>query len=165
MYGFVFLNRLSRKWTVVSKDQARQNRYFGFRGWLLFFYSMTVLVSILYVMALIEWSDPEMVEFFGGYPDDTPGVDFFLWILWFPFLVLAPMKHSLTPKVWIASEWIEAIVSSAAVDMSSALVEIIVLIALSVIKVSLMTWYVLHSKRVNVTYLSRVPAQDATKQP
>jgi hypothetical protein len=38
-------------------------------------------------------------------------------------------------------------------------------IAFSVVMTSLETWYVLHSKRVNVTYLSRVPAGEAAKQP
>lgn len=86
-------------------------------------------------------------------------------VVWAPFLVLAPLRHSVTPKVWIGCNWMNVIVFVAALNIPGRADEIIGFVALAVVGASLMTWYVLHSKRVNVTYLNRVPAEGATTQP
>ena len=159
MYWFAFLNRLSREWTVVSKDEAQQNPYFGFRGWLLLLYLLTVVALIQGLIVVFSSPDPDLVEIFGGNPDVMRGVYVVYGIVLAPFLVLAPLRHSLTPKVWIGGAWINVIVYAAAVNMPGRINAMVGMIAFAVIVASLMTWYILHSKRVNVTFLCRVPAE------
>ena len=161
MYWFAFLNRLSREWTVVSKDEARQNTYFGFGGWLLLFYLGMAGALIMSLVDLFSHADPRVVEIYGG----NLAVYMIGAAVWVPFLVLAPMKHSLTPKVWIWCTWINALVYAIAFDPPGGVDAKILQIVGVVVFTSLMTWYILHSKRVNVTYLSRVPAEGAAKQP
>lgn len=165
MYWFAFLNRLSKEWTVVSKGEAQQNPYFGFRGWLLLLYLLAVVGLIQNLIVVFASPDPDLVEIFGGNPDVMRGVYVVYGIVWAPFLVLAPLRNSLTPKVWIGGAWVSVVVYAAAVNMPGRLDAMIGQIAIGVVVTLLMTWYVLHSKRVNVTYLSRVPAEEATKQP
>jgi hypothetical protein len=73
MYWFAFLNRLSREWIVVSKDEAQQNRYFGLRGWLLLFYLATVWSVIQNLIMAFASPDSEFVEILGGGNPDLFG--------------------------------------------------------------------------------------------
>ena len=56
------------------------------------------------------------------------------------------------------------IVFAATVDKPGQINATIGLIAFTVLIASLTTWYVLHSKRVNVTFLNRVPAMETAKR-
>ena len=173
MYWFALISRLSKEWAVVSKDEAQQNRYFGLRGWLLLFY--LAMVWSVFQNLIVAFASPhsELVEIFGG---GNPavfggnlnvmrGIFLVYGVVAVPFLVLAPLRHPLTPKVWIGSTWISVIVFTAAVDMPGQINAMIGLISFVVVTASLMTWYFLHSKRVNVTFLNRVPVEEAAKQP
>ena len=66
MYWFALLSRLSKEWVVVSKDEARQNPNFGFRGWLLLLYVLTVVMVIQTLIAAFSSLDPLVVEGLGG---------------------------------------------------------------------------------------------------
>ncbi len=79
MYWFAFLNRLSRDWTVVSKDEAQQNPYFGFRGWLLLLYLATVGSLIQILIVVFASPDPDLVETFGGDSRRSAGRSYCLW--------------------------------------------------------------------------------------
>ncbi len=158
MYWFALLNRLSKEWVVVSKDEAQQNTYFGFRGWLLLLYVLTVVSVIQTLIAAFSSLDPLVVEGFGGNTVATRSIYIAQGIVWVPFLVLAPLKHPLTPRVWIGCAWISGIAFVATINMPGQIDAMIGWIAFVVVITLLLTWYALHSKRVNVTYLSRVLA-------
>ena len=117
MYWFALLNRLSKEWVVVSKDESQQNPYFGFRGWLLLLYLLTIVGVIQTLIAAFTSLDPLVVEGFGGNVAVTLSIYIAHAVVWAPFLVLAPLRHPLTPKVWIGCTWISAIVSVATINM------------------------------------------------
>ena len=173
MYWLVFLSRFSKEWTIVSKEEAQQNRYYGFKGWLLLLYLAFlygIIQNLIVVFAppgsvLADYAGGGNPDMFGGDHNVMRGVFLAQALVAVPFLVLAPLKHALTPKVWIGSVWIGVVVSAATIDMPGQTDAMLGLIAFSVVLALLITWYALHSKRVNVTYLSRVPAGDATSQP
>ena len=66
MYWFALLNRLSKEWVVVSKDESQQNPYFGFRGWLLLLYLLTIVGVIQTLIAAFTSLDPLVVEGFAA---------------------------------------------------------------------------------------------------
>ncbi len=67
------------------------------------------------------------------------------------------MKHRLMPRLWIAGIWINVAILATTIDRPGQSDRTISLVALVVAISALMTWYILSSKRVNVTYLNRVP--------
>ncbi|MAG98902.1 MAG: hypothetical protein CMM08_19690 [Rhodospirillaceae bacterium] len=158
MYWFAFLNRLSKEWAIVSKNEAKQNQYFGFRGWLLILYLVWAADVVLDLKVVFGSPDSDLLDYFGGNQDEMRVAYFLTAIVWVPFLVLAPLKHWLTPKVWIGTSWIEVIVFAAAPDMSGRVDAKIGADIVGVVGAIFATLYVLNSKRVNVTYLNRVPA-------
>lgn len=150
-------------WKVVSREDAEQSPYFGLRGWLLLFYVLTLLGIVNYIL-LFVWPPST------GYGDVsvTRTFLFFHSALFVPFLVLAPIKHPLMPKILIICIWI-SFVSRASpfypATLSSAsgsapyfsAVNLFGVISAGLVA-ALITWYLRHSKRVNATYLNRVPA-------
>ncbi len=61
-------------------------------------------------------------------------------------------------RVWIAGNWIGAIIYAATIDMPGQIDGVILRVGAVVVIAALMTLYILSSKRVNVTYLNRIPA-------
>lgn len=153
MYWRFSGNRFWRDWTVVSKHEALQNPYYGFGGWVLFFYVMGALGTLLNLGEIFLPPEPGTAEIYGGDPEVARGVHIAYGVIFIPFIVLAPLKHRLTPFVWVGVNWIGAVIFVGAVDSPDQLV----MIGISLTFAILMTWYVLNSKRVNVTFLSRVP--------
>ena len=164
MHWFAFWTFVLRDWKVVPRDEAQQKPYFGFRGWLLLFYLLTILSCLQAVAVLLSPLDAQAVEAYGGNPAVARTFFVTYAVIHIPFLVLAPLKHPLTPKIWIGTLWVIVVMYVILIDMPGRIDSMIVGIALAVVIASLMTWYVLHSKRVNVTYLNRVPAKEAPKQ-
>ena len=78
-----------------------------------------------------------------------------------PFLILVPMKHWLMPPVVIACTWIQIVmffpISIGLAEMTNGTIATIATIFV-VVLAALWTWYLLRSKRVNLTYRNRVPA-------
>jgi hypothetical protein len=152
----VLFDRLSRDWKVLSREQAQQSPYFGFRGWLLLLYLLTLVAIIQSLVWVFSPPTQGDLDVFSGNPDIRRGFDIVTVVVWAPFLILAPLKHPLTPKVWIGANWITVIISAAISDWSSQINVTIAMTAIGIVIAVLLTWYVLHSKRVNVTYLHRV---------
>lgn len=175
MYLFALWQRLSGRllpeWKIVTRDEARSNPYFGFGGWLLIIYLGTAYGVVSPVADWILGSYQSGMDLsyyqlsadihFGGNLDTLWRLTVFQAMLALPFLVLAPVKHALTPKVWIAGIWIGFAAWFAVIDMPGQVNTKIVNVVFGLVWGVLMTWYILASKRVNVTYLNRVP----TNQP
>jgi hypothetical protein len=80
-------------------------------------------------------------------------------ILFAPILVLTPVKHPFTPKAWIAVAWLGALVGIATslIAFPGRVDKLMFTLAMSTIPAFLATWYFVRSKRVNATYLKRLP--------
>ena len=141
----------------VTKDQAEKSRYFGFRGWLLFFYiSSGVFGTITSGMNVIFPSSSNNLDYFGGDETVSRVVHLIYVLTTIPFLILAPIKHRWAPKLWLFSIWTNWIVFAIALDMPARNSFAFILIVLGLVSVLLMTWYILASKRINATYRHKI---------
>lgn len=163
-YGIIvhFFNRssnfFSANWVGVTEEAAQEYRYYGFKGWLLFFYILTVLSLIYYISVAAFPNDPHEFKYFGNNEARVRFVNIICAVVSLPYIILAPLKHSWTPAVWLAEFWIVFFVSALAIEAPDEAVRGWVFIALSLTTSLLMTWYIFSSKRVNVTYRHRVLA-------
>ena len=98
--------------TVVSPEQAMQSRYYGFGGWLLVIYVLSVLGALLTLYEMVDWlsltgaSEAELAGLSGVVPVLGGFMAAVQLALALPFLVLAPMKHPMMPMVSIACLWL-----------------------------------------------------------
>ena len=147
-------------WRDVSDQEAVDTEYYGVGGWLMLFYVVAVLSLASSVLDVIA-PDPKVVAMLGDSMSMTRAYSAIATALQIPFLVLVPMKHWLMPPVEIACTWLQLVmffpVSIGLAEMTNGTVAVIVTI-LIVVLAALWTWYLLRSKRVNLTYRSRVPA-------
>jgi hypothetical protein len=166
-----FSDRLLPEWKTVTRDEARSNPYFGFKGWLLLFYLMTIYSL---VGPEIDWilgmnqAVPDTPSYqlsadmsFGGSLNAYWTHRAINTAVLLPFLILAPLKHPLTPKIGIAATWIGLAASFALIKMPGQMNTMIIGAISGVVVSALLTWYILASKRVNVTFLNRVPANQS----
>lgn len=157
-------------WEHVSDDEAIEVKYYGVRGWLKFFYVLAILGLLRSVFDLI-YPDPIMLEVLGGSAGMMQAVTLFSIALQIPFLVLTPIAHPLMPSVTIVCTWIqtifiltlmsnldETLATASSDEVPPEIFAIMTAIAMivSIGVAALWTWYLLRSKRVNVTYRSRV---------
>ena len=100
---------------------------------------------------------------FDGSAGMTPVVSLVTAALQIPFLILVPIKHPPMPNVDIACTWIQVAIilpflmnldASSGLPASVATTISVVIVVMA----ALWTWYLLGSKRVNVTYRNRVPS-------
>lgn len=161
MFWQLVWNRLSRDWRVVSREEAAQTRYYGLRGWLLLFYLLAAGSVVTNAIDLMSPPHAGYVEVYGDRPAVIRAVLLVYLAAQLPFLVLAPLKHRLMPRAWLAGIWVAAVTFVAAIDMPGRTDGMVLRVALTLCCAALMSWYVLHAKRVNVTYLQRVPADPA----
>ncbi|MBV1903661.1 MAG: hypothetical protein KUG58_08505 [Marinosulfonomonas sp.] len=83
-----------------------------------------------------------------------------LYALQLPFLVLAPLKHRLMPKVTIVCEFL-GILPVFPMTFGNPSGAMLAALLVSIVFVFLFSWYLLRSKRVNVTYSHRVPVSQS----
>ncbi len=155
-----FLNNLSREWKVVSGEDARKNQYFGIRGWLFGFYIFYAVALFSVLFELFLPLDPQdLKELYGGNPYLMRGVELMFLATFVPFLILAPLKHRLTPKFWIGGIALGALVSILPIVFAVLpQIELVVfIIFLGIVLRAPEVLYILSSKRVNVTFLHRIP--------
>ena len=141
------------EWKKVSPDEAKKDPSYGLWGWLLLFY-------LMFLFAFLEG----LARIFGFVSDDLTETEFlvsqpieetlFIYGLQLPFLILAPIKHRLMPKLTIAATWLSLLSLLTGLGRNEY-GEVVVIFAL--ITPVLFTWYLLRSKRVNVTYRHRRP--------
>ena len=65
---------------------------------MLILYIFTILGLIPSLIAVFATPEPSIVEMYGGNVVVTRAVNILYLIVWAPFLILAPLKHSLTPN-------------------------------------------------------------------
>lgn len=163
MYLEYLWNRLSRDWRSVSKEEAANHRYYGLRGWLLFFYVAAAYSAITCSIDLISPHDGKYFGTFGERPGVIRAVLLIGAVAQLPILILGPLKNRLMPMLWIAGMWITAIAYIVAYDMPGRTDLMILSVASTLVTAALVTWYALHSKRVNVTFHHRVPASESAQ--
>ena len=171
MDRFLLRNPFVKNWKPVSPDEAKAHRYYGFRGWLLALYlgcSYGFVVNLLGIFApgfladlglASPQAERDMAAAYGESFGLSQTIPLMQDVLVLPFLVLAPLKHPLMPKAVIWSMWISAALFVATVDTPGTMDHALTMIVFIVGITALMTWYLLCSKRVNVTYLHRIPAE------
>ena len=157
-------------WEHVSDQEAIEVKYYGVRGWLKFFYVLAVLGFLRSLFDLI-FPDPILLEMYGGSAGMMQAIILVSLALQIPFLVLTPIAHPLMPSVTIVCTWIQTVFvltlmtnfdemfATMYPDEASPEVSAIVMTMVMIISISgaaLWTWYLLRSKRVNVTYRNRV---------
>ena len=143
-------------WKDVSLEEAEQNKYYGLGGWLLVFYVIAVIAFLATFLNLAN------VDAFKQLYGDAYGimlvVSIIQGLLILPFIILTPKKSPLMPKATISAYWFSIALTAIAgmiTNPSAMLPQLLV----GVIFVALFSWYLRNSKRVNVTYLHRVPVE------
>lgn len=147
-------------WTTITEDEARLHPLYGFAGWLWAVYAVEVLGIALTLEGVIT-----VVRDYGLNPITNPsfGIVWLHLALNLPFLLMAPMKARLMPVVSIACYWVGIAISLGTfVTMPGPLMNVSILarVAFWVAWGVVFTLYLLRSRRVNVTYLHRVRADD-----
>lgn len=143
------------EWTELTPEQAAQQKYYGLGGWLLALYALAVLAFVGSFLGLA--GVPALKEAFGDAYVIIVVLSLVQAILHLPFIILAPKKHPLMPKAAVSAYWLSVSLTAIAAlltDPSHMLGQLVV----GVIYVSLFQWYMNKSKRVNVTYRHRIPA-------
>ena len=150
-------------WKVVSPEEAANNKYYGFKGWIISFYVLIAFGTLMNVVTVLFnplgglLADIVGDEAWFGDPVWTARVMGLVGIvLAIPFLLLAPMKHRLMPMVTIVCYWLAAVVGvlfSTAYPLELALQTSFNLIIIAIV----FSGYLVTSRRVNVTYYHRVP--------
>ena len=151
--------RESAGWKIVSPVEAAENKYYGFKGWILYFYALVVLGLLMNGYNI--WFNPTYSTLVLGLGVSFEMISIFIvvgFVLSIPFLVLAPMKHRLMPKVTIVCYWLVVILALANFTIFPVALALPGFV-FGVIWAVLITWYLLKSKRVNVTYLHLVPSE------
>lgn len=150
------------EWKDVSPAEAEENKYYGLGGWLLVFYVLGVLGFLASFAGLASLET--LKQTFGDSYMILAGLGVVQGILYLPFLILAPQKHPLMPKAAISALWLSVAVTAIA-GMLANPSQMMGQLIFSVVMVALFAWYLRKSKRVNVTYLHRVPVETETAEP
>lgn len=160
----------SGKWRDVSPEQASQYIHYGLGGWLLLIY-LTSLIGVVGELLILLSPKTEPgnsgTEFLDiAYGEHGYAIAYAHNLIWLPFLLLVPLKHPRAPQVAIAIIWLGALPlllsmiiilfnykENPDINTFLLLVLLVVFIAIFVIY----NLYFLHSKRVNATFLHRIP--------
>ena len=144
-------------WKNVSPEEAAQNKYYGLGGWLLLFYALAAVGFVGSFLGLAGIA--QLREAYGDNHAIILGLSIVQALLQLPFIILAPKKSPQMPKAVISAYWLSVSLSAIAaiiVGPNLMLPQVII----GAIYVALLQWYFKKSKRVNVTYLHRVPAEE-----
>lgn len=146
-------------WTNVTEAEARENKLYGFGGWLYAFYAYAIVECFLPMIGV--FGEGRGLETMYG-ADNLAMMRMVMaanMVLPLPFLILAPLKHPLMPIATIITFWASAILFLAAMTIGGvALQTILIVVSLNALTAAAYTLYVLRSERVNVTYKHRVLA-------
>lgn len=142
-------------WKQLTPEEAAQQKYYGLGGWLLFFY---VLAVIAFVGSFANLMNIEIMKTIYG---DSYVVMLAFGVLGalliLPFIIMAPQKNPLMPRVTVYAYGAQLVLLAISALIAGPAIVLPQLIA-GVVYILLFCWYLRRSKRVNVTYLHRVPA-------
>ncbi|NKB60458.1 MAG: hypothetical protein GKS00_29480 [Alphaproteobacteria bacterium] len=147
-------------WLSVSREEAARNRYYGLDGWVLAFFALSATGLVSYA---VNFFNPFYNEIFqqeyGLTSDGVTILTLFLMAWSSTFLIFLPMKYGFVPKLMIALAWLYWLIYFGIIfKFGSLTLSGTVTLFFSPVFSLLYTWYWLKSKRVNVTYLCRIPA-------
>lgn len=152
------------QWKTISKDVAVEHPLYGFGGWLLTLWILFLISQLINIFTILGFNDGTLRSTYGygsvGWLKASSAVTI---ILGLPFLILAPMRHEMMPKITIIALWIG--VFGAFIFTWQALSSLgfsITVSMVNIITASLLTWYLIMSKRVNITYRHRIPDTAST---
>ncbi len=151
-------------WKDLPSEELAQHQYYGVWGWLMAFYVLSVL-GFVKGIADFFLPDPEALKMFFDMPNMLMTVSVISLALQLPFLILVPLRHPLMVNASITCTWIHVVIMlpfTLSIEVTLDAPESLgVVIAAGILVISgLWTWYLLSSKRVNLTFRHRVPAQN-----
>jgi len=139
-------------WKDVSPDEAARHKLYGFSGWLVIYYGLGVATFLVWfgfsVYSFVKGIDARSVH--GLMMTTLASIALLQALFIVPFLVMAPMRHYAMPSVVTVCLWFGVAVNLLHAPLIGA--------ASHIVWAAIITVYLLRSKRVNVTYLHRVPA-------
>lgn len=147
-------------WQTIPQEEAQKHPYYGFGGWLLVLYLLTLLSTVMLLLQAFVLPEPPAAAALEGRPGAMRTIHVAYAAIWIPFLVIAPLKHPQTPRVWLGCIWGNAAVYITSTSLIAPISQMLVPISVNLLISVAVTWYVLSSKRVNVTYLNRVSAEN-----
>ena len=152
----------THQWTPVAADQARAHRHYGFGGWLYLLYGFA-FIRVLMNLNNIFGPQMGMIGMYGE--QNVPimhVVMAFQTLCILPFLVLAPLKHELMPKVVMVGYGLGVLgfLTGLLFLTEFPTDRFIAVLINHGLTAALYSWYMGQSKRVNVTYRFRVRVQN-----
>lgn len=145
----------NRAWRDVAPQAAKLERFYGLGGWLGLIYAVHAVIAAVLVLILVDAAmDPRLAD---GDLDARILHPALAIAVSLPFLILAPLEHPLMPPVTIAASWTGLVLHGLLSGLPVSADGYAAWIAAGMIVV-LFTWYLLRSKRVNVTFRHRIPA-------
>jgi len=146
------------EWKDVTPAEAEKNKYYGLGGWLLVFYALAVVGFLGNFLILTQ--PATLKELYGDNASLMMASSVIQGVLLLPFIILAPKKSPLMPRATI-SAYSLAVALNAVVTMIVGPADLLPQLLVNVAFVAAFSWYLRKSKRVNVTYLPRVPVEAA----
>lgn len=141
---------------LVPQDQI-SHRYYGMRGGLLALYAVTLATFVFGVFGLIDGFSDDVIDTIAPSPAEL-GLAIALKLvrtaLLLPFLIMAPIGHRETPAITIACLWVSVAVGL--LGLAAVPPPLVGMQPLAVaVLAAIMTWYLITSERVNVTFRRR----------
>jgi hypothetical protein len=139
-------------WKDVSPEEAARHTLYGFSGWLVLYYALGVATFLVW-FAFSVYSFAKGIEahsVHGLVLTTLASISLLQALFLVPFLIMAPLRHHAMPSVVTVCLWFGVAVNLLYAPFIPA--------ASHIVWAAIFTVYLLRSKRVNVTYLHRVPA-------
>lgn len=152
------------KWIQISGQEARQNFYYGFDGWVLAWFCFLIIGLPLSAANLFIDGNRSAMRILYGLPELNFVVLGSIGIIW-SVMTLAFMRmiNPLGPQLIIISSWIYAAVYfSITAVFGKTEIGVSTFVVSFVAWPTLITWFWIKSKRVNVTYRHLIPAPTAS---
>ena len=151
-------------WIPVTEDDARLHPLYGFGGWLYVFYA-----AALFGLAQTFYSVLQVARVAGMELLFSPSMGF-VWLhvaLSLPFLLMSPMLARAMPIVAIICYWVGTLMGLRLFFLPGLQLDVMILARMAFWFAwgVVFTVYLLRSRRVNVTYLKRVAADEAAPVP
>lgn len=159
-------SRMLRSFKEVSEQDARKIKYYGLGGWLLLFLLLYVFLFLDTLRDLAIWNGMPLPDFIDEELNYEVGT-FQIINLASYFVILAAIlaKKPWSQKVWIIATWLSLIAGlpMLAQNTGSNHPTFVLFTGIGIAINTLLTWYILNSRRVNVTFANRVDPS-ATEQ-
>jgi hypothetical protein len=147
-------------WVQVSPEEASRNRHYGLDGFILALYGLVAAGTAMNVFYFFSPNYLKSSQEINGLSPEGAKLFLILVVGWgLTMLCLIPLKRPFVPKLMAAGSWLYMIFFAAIMSVAGSFTAMALygLIA-GTFFAFLFTWYWFKSKRVNVTYLNKIPA-------